>query len=383
MASREEGSLFALSMVPETAYGVPLAPTNSPKNYEQIAKVGFDKARFTTTPVTNAGLSTGTGYPTKSSVSVHDVEQSMEERATYEAIGRRLLALLGGYSVSSLGGGAYKHIFTPLNPLGTVDLPSYTYVEKLGEPALDADILHDVMYPGMKAESGTISNPSDATNGAFLMTNLSWRGSGKQLGSPVTAATGSGVNFIKSPSHVVLDDAKTEHFLKTTAAAFALYPNVSYGGTVQNILCDFRGFNLSHNNNLQSNQGYQGCGKFQVDGDAESGAVRGSLPVGTPTTELTFMALVAKAIAQDFNPFNRLRKQDIFSLQLSWLGSLISGLNYYSLTFKAPKLTAKDVSIDSDEVNNKFNISAETLAAGSTLPFSFELVNATATYLTV
>lgn len=382
--SREEGRLFALSMIPETSYGVPLTPTSSPKNYEQVVKTGYDVANYTTTPVTNEGMSTGTAYPTKSYPSVHDVDQSTEERAAFETLGRRLLALFGGYAVETVATGIYKHTFAPINPITNLDLPSYTYVEKLGEPVLDADIVHDLMYPGFKAESGSINNPSNADNGAFLLSSISWRGSGKQLGSAVTSGTGSGVNFKKTSVHVVDDATKTENFLKSTSGVFSLYPSSSYGGTVQTLGCDFRGFNLQHNNNLQTNQGYQGCGTFQTAGETNSGAVRGKLPIGKPTTELTFMALVSKGVAQDFNPLNKLRTQGKFSINLAWTGGIITGVTSRSLTFKAPNLTARNVVIGSDEVNDLYTITAETLAPGAgAQPYSFELINDVPSYLTL
>ena len=381
--SRQEGSLFALSLVPQTDYNTPLAPSSAPKNYEQISKVGYDKAKFTTSPVTNEGMSTGTAYPTKSFPSVHDVEQSFEERATFENIGRRLLALLGGYTVSTVAPGVFKHAFAPLNPLLLVDLPSYSYVEKIGEPVLDTDIIHDLLYPGFKCESGTIANPSSAENGAFLMATTQWRGSGKQLGSPVASGTGSGINFLKTAVHVEDDATRTENYLKSTSGIVGLFPSASFGGTVQVLGCDFRGFNFSHNNNFLSGQGYQGCGKFQIEGNADSGAVRGSLPIGKPSTDISFSALIAKTIAQDFNPLKRLRAQDTFSLRLDWAGALIAGAVFRSLTFKAPKLTVKDVGMSADDTLDKYDISAATLAAGNVLPFSWELVNNIPNYTTL
>lgn len=383
--SRETGRIFAISKIPQTDYDTFLAPAGSPKNYEQIAKQGYDFANFTTNPVTNEGFTTATAFPTKSSIQAHDVTQSLTERMTSQAIGRRLLAMLGGYSVQADTPeiGAYTHTFTPLDPQIENDLVSYTYVEKIGEPALAADIVHDLMFPSMKVESGQLNSPSTIDNGAFLEMVTAWRGSGKMLGSGITKQTGSGVNFYNTTEHVELDEAKAEEFFKRTSAVLSLFDEDNYAGTNFLPECDFRGLNFSHNNNLLVNQGYQGCNKLQVAADYGSGAVRGSLPIGNQASELSFMLLVKKAFAQDFNPYLKHREQTVFSLKLNWYGDLFVGATQHQLTFNAPRITANNVVIDSDDTLDRFNIDCNTLAAGQVQPYSFVLVNNVPSYLSL
>lgn len=384
---RESSHLFGLSLIPESAYGTFLTPAGSPKNYEQIEKEGKGGlANYTSTPVNNAEYSTGKDYATKARPNAHDVTFSFEnERMTFENIGRRLLAAFGGYSVQADTPvtGVHTHTFTPLDPQSTTELASFSYVEKIGEPALDADIIHDAGYPGAKIETFNLNNPAGVDNGAFLLGTSNWRGSGKQLGSPATIQTSAGVNFYRTTIHAVTEDLKSEHFPSSAAAAVELYPQESFGGTKTTLACDFRGFSFNHNNNLQLNQGYMGCAVLQDTTDPDSGFCRGSLPKGVPTTDISLMFLVTKAISQGFNPWNRLRKQSQFSLKLIWTGGIITGATNYSLTFRANKLTAREVSVDAEDALDKYNVAAETLAPGSSQPYSFVLVNDIPSYLTV
>lgn len=385
---RETGRYFGLSLLQESSYGVPIVPATAPKNFEQIAKEGYPLAKYTPTPVTNDGFATGTDYATKSAVSKHDVTQDFRIRSTSQELGRRLLDAFGDYSVVLVAAGVYLHTFKPLKPQSEADLGSRTYVEKTTEPALDTDIIHDVLYPGMKCNSLALESPaSPDENGAYLMCNTSYIGSGKQLGSPVAAQTGSNVNFEKAPSHVVLDADKAENFFLATTGQLKLYPNANQGGTVQDVGCDFRGFTLNHLNNLLEAQGYQGCGKYQVQTNPNSGAVRGSLPKGKAQTDISFMALVSKAFAQIFNPFKRFREQSVFSAELAWLGALIAnvaGTDYFHfLKVKMNKLTINDVTYDATDTLDMYSISANTLAAGSVQPFEIQLQNNIPSYLTL
>ena len=384
--SRETGHIFGLGLIPEAVYGTPLAPSGTPKNYEQIEKEGYELANYTSTPVTNAGYSTGGDYPTKAKVSTHDVEFSFSnERMTFQNIGRRLLAAFGGYSVvpNSPVAGTYTHTFTPLSPQVETELPSFSYVEKIGEPALDADIIHDIAYPGAKIETFNLSNPASLDNGAFLLGSSSWRGSGKQLGSAGTIQTGSGVNFYKTTIHAITEDLKAENFPSTSSAVVNLYPNVSQGGTAVPLACDFRGFNFNHNNNLLTGQGYMGCAVLQDLTDPDSGFVRGKLPKGVSTTDLSLMFLVTKALSQGFNPMNRFRKQTVFSLRLTWTGGIITGATPYSLVFNANKLTTRELSIGSEDSLDTYSVTAETLTPGVSQPYSVVLVNNVPSYLTL
>ena len=385
---RETGRFFALSKLPETAYGVGVAPASAPKNYEQIAKEGYKLAKYGVTPVTNEGFSTGSDYADQSRPSVHDVTQDFSERATSQSIGRRLLDAFGDYTVSQVAAGVFLHTFKPLKPQSEADLPSRTYVEKVSEPALDIDIIHDLMYPGFKCNTFSLNSPtSPQENGAYLMSAASYVGSGKQLGSAVAVQTGSGVNFEKAPSHVVMDRDKAENYFQSTAGVIRLFPNANLGGAVVLPGCDFRGFNINHNNNLLTEQGYQGCAKFQDQNDPESGSVRGDLRKGKSQTDIGFMALVSKSLAQSFNPMQRLRKQSIFSADLTWKGGLIAnvaGVDYFhQLVCEMNKLTINDFDYDATDTLDMYSIKAATLAAGSVQPFAFKLQNNVPSYLTL
>lgn len=387
---RETGRFFGLSLLPETAYGVVLGATSAPKNYEQIAKEGYKLAKYTVTPVTDDGFSTGGDYPTRSAPSVHDVTQDFSERSSPQSIGRRLLDAFGDYSVIPINalGGIYLHTFRPLRPQSDADLVSRTYVEKVSEPFLDADIIHDLIYPGFKCSTFALNSPaSPKENGGFLMSASAYMGSGKQLGSAVTPGTGSGIYFEKAPSHVLMDRDKGESFFQSTSGVIRLFPEGNLGGAVVLPGCDFRGLDFSHDNNLLADQGYQGCGKFQDQSDRASGSVRGNLPKGRSQTEIGFTTLVSKGLAQGFNPLRRYRQQSTFSADLTWTGKLIGNFNavdyYHYLTLEMNKLTIAEFDYDATDTLDMFSIKAATLAAGSAQPFAFKLQNNVPSYLTL
>ena len=127
---RNSGHLFAMGLIPQTDYNTLQAGATAPKNYEQVSKDNYGLADYQPAVVTNQGYSTGTPFATKSKTNAHDVTQTFQERMTAELIGRRLLAALGGYSVSLVATGVYEHVFTPLNPNTEVDLPSYPLCRK-------------------------------------------------------------------------------------------------------------------------------------------------------------------------------------------------------------------------------------------------------------
>lgn len=370
--------LFALSRIPQEDYDTPVDPGDgSPQTFEQIVKEGYEFANLTTTTADNAGFSTGTPNPTISELDKHDADFALRERMTAERLGRRLTAAMGLPVTTAVVGstGAYKHVFVPLNPHLEADLPVYTYVEKDGEPEDSGDTTDDRMLPSAGLENLELS--SDAQN-AYLMGASNWRTSGKVIDS-------SGVDFTEdNTGHVLLDDYAGEHSIKSGQALVEIYPQINFGGTAIEVLCDFRGVRIGYNPNRDPNAGYLGCGKFQNQSDPNSGNVRGSFPAGNPTTSLYFTLIKSIAFAQGFDPLAKMRAQTQFSIDFTYTGVLMSGITgtpiNYKAIFRYKKLTVESVVQGDENGKGTYEITTKPLSLGQSYPLEVQLFNKIASY---
>lgn len=373
MSSRESERLFSMSLIPQVDYQTALVVATSPKNYEQIHKADRAFANFETRFIDDRGYSTGTPFPTENLIEAHDVSFSLSERVSSQRLGRRALAGFGSLVTTPYSGGdagAYKHVFTPLNSQGGVDLPAYTYVEKIGEPASSGSVLHDVKYPSCCVDSFSM----EGSETGFIMVNTNWRGSGKR-----TANSGVGFDAASyvGAAHVVLKDNQTHNNFRNTQAQLKVYPQVSLGGSPVTITCNYRSFNFSLNNNNIADQGYLGCGLFQTSGNPDSGAIRGSYPLGEQEATFEFVVMIAEAL----DPFSKMIAQTQLSAELIATGGTISGTTkVHKSTLKVNKMTYKTVQIDNLGGMNVWRISAPPLALGQTMPVSLEVENDVASY---
>lgn len=177
--------VYAISRVPQPDYRTPVAPTSSPKNYDKVLRTNRTPAELTPGVTDNSAYTTGTAQATEREVSNFDIAPVFEnERMNVETLGRRAFAAFGDYSVEALGGGVFKHTFTTLDIFNVNALPTFTIIEKLGEPALAADDIHNKKIPSNTVESFTLSSGDDP----YVVATTNWRGSGKRI-------TPANVNF--------------------------------------------------------------------------------------------------------------------------------------------------------------------------------------------
>lgn len=366
---RDSSAIFALSLLPQVDYKTPRAPTTAPKNYEQIIKTNRAFAVYTPNTSNNEGWSTGTPYPTEQLIESHDVTQSFEERMSSQRLGQRAFAAFGDYTYTALAG-AQRHAFRPVNPQVADGLPVFTYVEKAGEPALPADVTHDLLCPSFFAESFSVRGEGRA----FLMGTTAWRGSGKLI-------TPSGVTFNGAGSHVRLEDEQTHNFFRSTSASLQLYPNASFSGAPLGVECDFRNFTFTLNNNPNNDAGYNGCAEYQTANDSESGAIRSNLTVGNQTVTVEYTLLMTGAVAQTFNPYGKAKLQTYFSSALEYIGKQIgvSAFNHSAL-WRFAKQTVTAVQIDSIDNLFAYRITPQPLALGLVMPVELIVTNDVAAY---
>lgn len=378
MASRESERLFALGLIPQVDYQTALVPAASPKNYEQLHKDSREMANFETRTFDDAGYSTGTPFPTENLIDVHDVSFSLRERMSSQRLGRRALAAFGSLVTTAYSAGdtgAYKHVFSPLNTQGGVDLPAYSYVEKIGEPASSGNVLYDARYPSCCVDSFQL----EGSETGFIMGTTQWRGSGKRIAN-------SGVGFDAASyvgaAHVVLKANQIHNHFRNTMAQLKIYPQASLGGSPLTITCRYRSFNFGLENNNIQDQGYLGCAIYQTANTPESGAVRGSYPLGDQNASFEFVVLIDTTVTLD--PFAKQVAQTELSAELIATGGAIGATTkVHKATLKINKMTYKTVQIDSLGGINVWRISAPPLAIGQTMPVSLEVENDVASYTTV
>src|SRR5438045_6958555 len=160
---KESANLFAISAKPQTNYQTSLAGTTSPKIYRQVEKNDRILAKYTAPSSDNRGYSTGTAYPTRKNLEVHDVSQSFTEDLSSQLMGERAYAAMGSIdTVETVEDLAWTHTFEMLNPQESAQLPAYGYAEKT-------------------AESAGRPNALDTRYDSFVASQWSVRGQGRSL----------------------------------------------------------------------------------------------------------------------------------------------------------------------------------------------------------
>lgn len=371
---------FALSLIPQANYTTVLTPDDSPQNYEQIDKEGYDLTELEKANATNAGRSTGTASPTTSELDKWDYPFSIpNERMTAQKLGRRLTAAMGLPVTTLVTGsvGAFRHIWKPQNPQLEGVLPVYTYVEKSDEPADPEDITHDSMYESASIES--IAFNSGAADDAYLLAASNWRASGK-------ATDPSGVTFGDGTDHVRLVENANENSIKAAQATVKLYAQPDMVGTLHTLGCNFRNVRMNYGTGLDPSSGYS-CPRFQDPADENSGTVRGEIGYGNPTIELAFSLVKTRAFAQDFNPRDKFRKDTKFSIQIDYVGVLIPGVTgtpiNFVAKFKYTKLTIAQIAFPDENGRDTYDITTQPLSLGNEFPLEVEIINNVASYATL
>ena len=236
-------------------------------------------------------------------------------------------------------GAVWKHIFSLLDVFNTSQLPSRPLHQKIGEPALNANQVHDRNISSMVYETLRIT---DETDQADLQIESAWRGSGRVL-ETLNAATY--VAFYGGSKNVWhYDDIAAAHKIPINrrSAVVTIYPQIDFGGTPIATTCLTRGFGIELNENLNVDAGYEGCAFFQDD-DPEKGAVAGSMTSQGQTVSANLNLVADSAIIQALAPLEKAKTSDEFSVTIEFDGPVISGADTHNLIFKMNKVAVESL----------------------------------------
>lgn len=359
--AQEALSVFAWGKI-QTNYTTEVAIAND--GFRQICKEGYEKPVFTSPNVGNEGYSTGSAYATKTSKDKDDVTFQGSERATFELLGFYAAMCFGVVgSPTTVTSGVYTQLFSLLNPFVSDVLPTRPLVSKIGEPAISGNVVHDVRFPSMTNEQITFSNQG---NGPDMTVQGSWRGSGERVNP-------SGVQFYGSGKDVLHDDEMTEHFIKRTAGTLTLNDAASMGGSDLALGCDFRDTVITINQNLNTDAGYEGCGRFQDD-DPELGAIRGSMKTKGQTVVWESTMVLSPDLVANFDPVEKMIAGAVISAEQKYTGGEITTGHNFEATFTLNKaVIAETELVQVDGGTQGIRIKTLPMAVGNTLPLTLLL----------
>ena len=152
----ESASVFAWGPH-QTNFQTEIEPSSSPKNYRPLIKDGYAKAKFVSGSIDNAGQSTGSSLPDKTYKDRDETTFQADEQLTFERLGMLAFDTFGVVNTTPIVVAtvtvAYKHIFTLLDPQVAAVLPSRPLAQKIGEPTVAANVIHDARMTAMTVES--------------------------------------------------------------------------------------------------------------------------------------------------------------------------------------------------------------------------------------
>lgn len=364
--SNVKQNLFAIGRVPNVDYQTALVPTTAPKNYAQVERTNLEPTARIPRFSDNANKSTGSPGATKRYIDGWNADPVFaDEDMSAELLARRALAAFGDYTANGAvgtGTAAFKHTFKLLNIFNVSKLPTFSIVEKIGEPALAADVILDQLLPSNTASSFAVSSG----DGAFLLGTTNWLGSGKRIRP-------SGVKFAAPSSNVVLSDELNYNYFRKSTAKLKLYPSAAYAGTAVETLCNFRNHSFSLNNSLVPDTG---CATFDITGNPESGEVYGGASVGSQEVQVGYVISVSPEFNTAFNPENKLDTQAEFSSELTYTGKAITGTDqFYKATFRYPKQTVTAVGYGNTNGQQEYQINPSPLSLGISSPVELVIIN--------
>jgi hypothetical protein len=233
-----------------------------------------------------------------------------------EEIGRVAKLVMGGYAVTTPGGGTVSrsHKMTPQDPAVSRQLQAVTYWEKLG--------ISDNLFRGVLGQSFGLSG--DAMGA--LQLDFALQPSGKvTYPSGVNPAT-----HVVSPADVSVAPSGL-HKLYNTQIALV----VDDGVTPVTYGCKYRKFALNYENTFFMEAGYKpGCGNFQTNGDKTSGAVMSELLFDQQNISFSFEV----DMAEDSGELDAVMKQKPMEIVTTISdGTIIEAAIARSLEINIPK----------------------------------------------
>ena len=255
---------FAISKLPETAYGVPYTDDADFVDFVCKDKTFADDAPSV---ADNKEYSTGYRQATEQWIVAHELTKTYEFDVCSEIIGRLLLAAFGAVvstQPDSVGAPTvWKHVFTIQDLTVSRQLPSFTGVEQL-KPAIDRRLV------GLVMEALTLKGEGSQR----LQGSANFRGSGKLV----------------SPSGVDIDPATGLNYFYESQVTFKLDDGVSVNNFA-NAPNRLNSWQFGIANQLLADDGYRpGAARFQEDGNPDSGETRSEMLIGDQTFNPSFNA---------------------------------------------------------------------------------------------
>jgi len=152
-----------------------------------------------------------------------------------------------------------------------------------------------------------------------------------------------------------------------------LYSQISKGGTASAMGCDFRDVSIKIDEGLNTEVGYNGCGKFQDQTNPNSGAVRGQMPVTKQMASVEFTVLFSPEVLANFNPEDKLDVGTEFSTSFVYTGPLFDETNNHKATFDINRAVIETLSFPIVDGVRAVRVTTKLLAVGDTMPLSLTL----------
>jgi hypothetical protein len=348
---------FALSRVPQANYQTPTPfASGPPRSHIKLIATDRDLAEYRPELASDRGHATGADFPTSQWLLSHDASGRKSVEVCSQEIGRLLLLAFGQVETDQPDGLAapqvYRHVFRPLDPSVSRQLPSTSLIELAGSA-------HDVMFPSAVIEKLALRGDGKAR----LIADFDWRGSGKRIAP-------SGIHWTTQVNDLT---GAVNYFYNSQMAL-----EVDDGAGVVAYQCRYDGFSFELDNQLLADDGYRpGCALFQDADDPASGMVRGECLFGERTLTCEFVVRLAPGGAE----FNALQQQKSMNITLTAVGGAIQGGFNHRLSIRLPIARYQVVSLG--ETNGLLNlrVSAAPLFDPSTGKIAeVELINNVASY---
>lgn len=301
---------IAIGRIPQSNYATPTA-AGSDAFVEQIA-IDPDSAFWSIEPrkMNNKGQGTGNRWATEAWVDAWDSALGFAFEASAQNLGRHLLAALGSVTSATSGDG-FLHTFVPLDTKESMQLPTFSFLEKLAE---DNDGINSI-FPSGVCESIELAGDGLGR----IKTSVQYRGSGKE-------ASASGYDWADDVQSV----QGTQNYF------FATQANIEIGGYPGNsgaasLSCDLESWRFAYKNTLAADAGYRpGCPTYVETGNPESGVIRTECLLQDSAVEFEF---TTRLKASDPN-LARLKAQTPLEGKITVTGALIGGTTYHKLEIK-------------------------------------------------
>lgn len=252
-------------------------------------------------------------------------------QATTKILGWAFAFHTGNVTTTSLGGGAYNHVYEYLDPIlatgfygSARQLPVTTVYELVASNLLR-------IFPSMLVKTIEITGQQND----WVMLTLEMQGSGMHR-----RVSPSGFTFPGSTNPLTGGEGT---LLRNASLLFEHGPS---GSALSDFSCDVRSFRFRSEYQLFEDDGYCPGSGYLISGNARSGQIRNKLEVARRAVVLEF---VVKAPSTNNQIFDRLEQSITMGARLTITGEQIGSSGFYHLCeIYVPQLRYRSVPIGAD-----------------------------------